>query len=155
MAIIRWTEGPVYQRGFLSEFDRLRNQLAGLLENAAPPDKNIAGPRAGVFPLVNIMEDADNFYLTAELPGVSPDQMELSFEKNSLVLRGERKIAAAEKKVNYHRREREAGVFRRVIDLSYEIDSAKASAKFKNGVLEVTLPKAEVAKPKQISVELG
>ena len=155
MAIVRFTEGPVYQRGFLSEFDRLRNQMIGLLENAAEPGRYLPGLRAGVFPLVNITEDADNIYLTAELPGVASDQIDLSFEKNSLTIRGERKIPEVEKKVNYHRRERESGIFRRVVTLPAEVDSTKASAKYRNGVLEVVLPKPEIAKPKQISVEIG
>jgi HSP20 family protein len=78
--------------------------------------------------------------------------VDLSVEGDSLTLRGERKIPEAGEKVSYHRREREAGVFRRVITLPVKVEADKVRAAMKNGILSVTLPKAAEAKPKQIVV---
>ena len=71
----------------------------------------------GVYPLVNLSEDRDHIYVRAELPGVKAEDLEITIQDHSLILRGERKIAAEEKQVNYQRRERESGFFRRVLAL--------------------------------------
>jgi HSP20 family protein len=111
------------------------------------------GPRsAGVFPLVNLTESKDNFYLRAELPGIGSGELDIQATANSVSISGERKIPA-EKEARYHRRERESGRFSRVVSLPHEINPDQVEAGLVNGVLTVTLPKAEVAKPRQISVK--
>jgi HSP20 family protein len=152
MAILRWTPGPYGFRAPWRDLERLRNQMSGFLDSLAGTVETPRRPGVGVFPLLNLEEDADNLYLTAELPGLSGQDVDLSVEGDSLTLRGERKIQEIDEKVSYHRREREAGVFRRVIALPVKIDGDKVRAEMKNGVLEVTLPKAAEAKPKQIVV---
>lgn len=107
---------------------------------------------AGVFPLLNVTEDADNYYVRAELPGMKADELDISITGNSLALAGERKIAAETGEAKYHRREREGGKFSRVIELPDHVDPDKTDAKMAHGVLTVTLPKAETAKPRQIKV---
>jgi HSP20 family protein len=104
------------------------------------------------FPAVNITEDAENFYVRGELPGIKADDLDVSVVEGGLLIRGERKLATEDKQANYHRREREGGFFRRMIALPARVDSAKVSAKVKNGVFTITLPKAEEAKPRKISV---
>jgi HSP20 family protein len=108
---------------------------------------------AGVFPLTNAFEDKDNYYVRAELPGIKADELDISVTADSLSIAGERKIGTEKENVRYHRREREAGKFSRVISLPSRIDPEKADARSANGVLTVVLPKAEATKPKQIGVK--
>jgi len=104
------------------------------------------------FSALNMSEDDHNLYVRAELPGVAPENIEITTKENNLILKGERKIPAEGEKVSYHRKERDAGNFRRIISLPTRVDSDRVTAICKNGVLTVTLPKAEEAKPRQISV---
>jgi len=102
-------------------------------------------------PRINITQDADNIYLSALLPGVQAEDLEMNVLKNTLTLTGERKEAVEEEdKRVFHRRERGAGKFLRTIELPYEVDAGRAVAELKNGILLVTLPKAEEAKPKKV-----
>jgi HSP20 family protein len=110
-------------------------------------------PPTGVFPLTNITEDNDNFYLRAELPGIKAGDVGISVTGNSISVVGERKISAEDTKVKYHRRERESGTFRRMIKLPSTIDTSKVEAKTIDGVLTVVMPKAEAAKPRQIAIK--
>ncbi len=77
------------------------------------------------YPLVNMSEDRDHIYVRAELPGVKAADLEITIQDNSLILRGQRQIATEEKQVNYHRRERESGFFRRVVTLPARIQADK------------------------------
>jgi HSP20 family protein len=108
---------------------------------------------AGVFPAVNVSEDSDNIYVRAELPGVAPDQLDISVEGETLSLRGERKPTDMGKEISVHRRERDFGFFRRQVNLPTRIAPDAVAAKLTNGVLEVTLPKAAEVKPRQINVQ--
>jgi HSP20 family protein len=110
----------------------------------------IAG--AGVFPLINLTEDKDNYHVRAEMPGLKADDINISVANNNLSMSGERKIASEGEHVRYHRREREAGTFSRVVGLPGEVDADKVEARYEQGILTVVIPKAEVAKPKQITV---
>jgi HSP20 family protein len=131
------------------DVQRLRDQMEQVF-NALNNRAGRAG--AGVYPLLNLAEDDDNLYVTAEMPGVSPADLEISVHNDDLLIRGERKIPDAAQNVNFHRREREAGIFRRVVSLPVKVDADKVDAAFKNGVLKITLPKAAEAKPKQITI---
>jgi HSP20 family protein len=110
-------------------------------------------PAAGVFPLMNVTEDKDNYYLRAELPGIKADELDMSATGDSLSISGERKIPSEDAKAQYHRRERDAGRFSRVVSLPSQIDTGKVEAKCTDGILTVVLPKAEAAKPKQITIK--
>ena len=131
--------------------DRMRRELGQLLGDYSPLQGELP---TGVYPLTNITEDKDNFYVRAELPGMKADDIDISITGNSLSLSGERKIAPEDEQVKYHRRERESGTFRRMIKLPSLIDTAKVEAHGANGVLTVTLPKAEEAKPRQIPIKV-
>jgi HSP20 family protein len=121
-----------------------------MLESAAVPHQREA---AGVLPLINLTESKDNYYVRAELPGVKGDELDIQVTANNLAISGERKIAAEEEGARYHRREREAGTFSRMIGLPDEVDTDKVDAKLENGILNVVISKAEIAKPKQITVK--
>lgn len=131
------------------ELERLRQRMDRLYEDAVGAHR---GAQAGVFPLINLSEDKDNYYIRAELPGVKADELDIQATANNIAISGERKITAEDEGARYHRREREAGTFSRVIGLPAEVDSDKVDAKLENGILRIVVPKAEIAKPKQIAV---
>jgi HSP20 family protein len=108
---------------------------------------------AGVFPAVNITEDAEAYYISAELPGVNSADLDLSVTANQVTLAGERKISEEASDARYHRREREAGRFSRAVALPGDIDADNVKARLVDGVLTLTIAKAEKAKPRQISVQ--
>jgi HSP20 family protein len=126
------------------EIDRAYGDLSGRVFRAQI---------AGVFPLTNVFEEKDNYYIRAELPGIKADELDISVTADSLSISGERKIAMEKENARYHRREREAGKFSRMISLPSQVDPEKADARSANGVLTVVLPKAQAAKPKQIAVK--
>ena len=133
------------------ELDRMRQEMDRLTEGLS---RGVAGlSTAGVFPLINLTEDADRFYLRAELPGIQPDDLEISATANSIAVSGERRIAEENEGARYHRREREAGKFNRVVNMPDPVDSDKIEAECRNGVLTVTIPKSEKSKPRQISIK--
>jgi HSP20 family protein len=107
---------------------------------------------AGVFPLIDLTEDKDKYYIRAELPGVKGNELDIQIKENTLAISGERKIAAEEEGARYHRREREAGTFSRMIGLPGDVNPDDVAAKLENGILTVEVAKAEAAKPKQITV---
>jgi len=88
----------------------------------------------------------------AELPGLKADDINVSVTNNNLSISGERKIPSEGENVRYHRREREAGRFNRAIALPGEVDADRVEANHSDGILKVVIPKAEKAKPKQITV---
>jgi HSP20 family protein len=105
------------------------------------------------WPRINLREDGEHLYVEALLPGVAPERIDMNVLGNTLTLAGER--LAADSGGNgrtWHRRERGTGKFLRTIELPVEIDPARVKAEYKNGLLCVTLPKAEAAKPKKISI---
>jgi len=124
----------------------MRQHLEHVFDDA--PQQRVS---AGVFPLTNLTEDKNNYYVRAELPGVKGDELDIQVTGNNLAISGERKIAA-EEEARYHRREREAGTFSRMIGLPGEVDTDKIGANLENGILTIVVSKAEIAKPKQISV---
>jgi HSP20 family protein len=89
------------------------------------------------------------------LPGVNAADLEITVQNNSLILRGERKIPTEEKQVNYHRRERESGFFRRVLALPTRVQADKVEATCKDGILTIQLAKPEEIKPRKIQVKVG
>jgi HSP20 family protein len=150
MIIRRFYEWPSESNPF-SELNRMRSEMESLFGRLADSLPTGYGP--GVFPLINITEDHDRLYVRAELPGVKANEIEISATGNNLSIGGERKVAPENEVASYHRREREAGVFRRTITLPRDIDANRVEANYTNGILTVTLPKAEVSRPKQISVK--
>ncbi len=105
-------------------------------------------------PAVDVYEDAESVRLTAELPGLEHKDVDVRIENGVLTLTGERKLEDEEKKDNYYRIERRYGAFTRSFTLPTTVDADKVKAEFKNGLLKITLPKREEAKPKQIKVKV-
>jgi HSP20 family protein len=106
-------------------------------------------------PPVDIFENENNIVLKAELPGVEPKDVEVRVEDNTLYLKGERKFEKETKEENYHRIERSYGSFARSFSLPNSIDAEKVGADYKDGLLTLTLPKREEAKPKTIKINVS
>ena len=104
------------------------------------------------FPAINVYEGADNLVVTAELPGVDPDKIDITFEGDKLTLRGTRTDEAM-KEGSYYRRERADGDFSKSVKLPFAAGANNMEAVLKNGVLTVTLQKPETLKPKKIAVK--
>jgi HSP20 family protein len=135
----------------LDEVERMRKQLALLTDRVRGGYLN--EQFSGVFPLCNMTEDTNNFYVRAELPGLNPEELQISITGDSFSISGERKIKTVSANVKYHRKEREAGKFNRIINLPGQIDVDKVEAHSANGVLTVTMPKSEATKPRQITIK--
>jgi len=116
----------------------------------------LPGRAARRYPLINLYEDKEAVYVEALAPGVDPSTLNLSVVGNTLTLAGEkRRVDGDVKPEAFHRSERATGKFVRHIELPVEVDDNKIRADYKHGLLHVTLPKAEKAKPKQIAVQVG
>jgi len=105
-------------------------------------------------PAVDIAEHDDQYVVKMELPGVNKDEVKITLESNILTIRGEKKQEKETKKENYHRVERSYGSFQRSFTLPTTVKNDKIDAAFKDGILSISLPKAEEAKPKQIEVKV-
>ena len=133
------------------ELERLRRQmdwLSGGLSRGL-----FRETPSGVFPLMNVTEDQDKYYVRAELPGLKADELDISVTGDTLSISGERKLPVENEKAQYHRREREAGSFSRIVSLPAQVDTGKVEAACSDGILTVVLPKAEEAKPKKIAIK--
>lgn len=106
-------------------------------------------------PPVDIYETENELVLKADLPEIDPKNVGIQLENGTLTLKGERKFEEQNNKRGFHRIERSYGSFVRAFSLPESVDSDKVKADYKNGVLTVTLPKKEVAKPKTINVEVN
>jgi HSP20 family protein len=107
---------------------------------------------AGVFPPLNVTQDDDNFYVRAEIPGIDPNALQISALRNRVSLAGKRELPKEHERASYHRKERAEGSFNRTLTLPTFIDAERVEARYTDGILTLTLPKAEEAKPRQITV---
>lgn len=105
-------------------------------------------------PRVDISEKDDEIVVRADIPGMSKDDIKITLADNVLTISGEKKLERDEKKENFHRVERIFGSFQRSFYIPTNVDASKIAAAYKNGVLEVKLPKKEEAKPKEIPVKV-
>ena len=130
------------------------NQLQGELEQRAPiwrPSEGSVATAAWA-PAVDIKEEKDKFVLHADLPGVRPDETDVSMEDGVLTIKGEKRSETTTENDGYKRVERTHGSFYRRFSLPDTADSEEISAKSKNGVLEIIIPKRESVQPKKIAV---
>ena len=109
-------------------------------------------PMTGWAPPLDVHEDKDNFSIHVELPGMKREDIDVTLQDGALVISGERQEEKVQEGTEVHRQERFYGKFTRALTLPVEVASEKVKAQFKDGILTVTLPKAEEAKPKSIAV---
>jgi len=135
------------------ELRSLQDEMTRLFTGVAPASAGREDMPYGAWsPRVDIFENKDNLVLEAELPGMSRDDFELSFENNALTLKGERKFEKKTDGENYHRLERAYGAFTRSFTLPQTVTAEGAKAEFNNGVLHVSLPKREDTKARKIEI---
>ncbi len=155
MTLTRWyrpevTAAPFWQLSTLrDEIDRL---FEAPLSEFTRASQQFLG---GWLPAVDLYEDKDNLVVKAELPGLKKEEIEISLHEGVLTLAGERKHEEEHKDAELHRSERFVGRFQRSITLPSPVLMDKVTAAYKDGMLTVTLPKTEEAKPKQIEVKIN
>jgi HSP20 family protein len=163
MALIRWEPKKELEwfRDLRNEVDRLFDQFYEAWSRpwsaGQPAPARGAGPpgsKAGFVPHVNLKETDSEFVVTAEIPGLSRDELDISLTEDSVTLKGERKVERETKRESYHYRETSYGTFQRVIPLPGAIKPGEARATLKDGVLTMTLPKAEAGKRKAVTVSV-
>ncbi|HWE40804.1 MAG TPA: Hsp20/alpha crystallin family protein [Isosphaeraceae bacterium] len=145
MAIDRWDP--------FREMVSLRDAVNSLLQESFVRPGVPGTPEAPAVRLpLDISENENEFVVKASLPGVRPEDVQITVHGDTVTIRGESKVDEEKKGQTWHVRERRFGAFQRSFSLAAPIDSDKAQAQYDHGVLTLTLPKAEQAKPKQIKV---
>ncbi len=135
-----WDESLLWRREFMN---RLLSDWLGVMEDRPAP----------TYPAMNVWMNEEGAIITAELPGIAPEDLDISVVGDTLTVSGERKPEELKEGETYHRRERGYGKFSRAFQLPFEVEADKVSATFKNGVLHITLPRAEADKPRKIAVK--
>jgi len=143
MNLIRWSP--------LSDFATLQNQMNQLFDSTRYGWPAESGTRTWM-PPADIHETDHELIVTADLPGIDVNSIDVRVENNVLSITGERKPQETAENGNVHRMERMYGAFARSFTLSTQVDAGKTQANYKDGVLKITLPKAEQAKPKRIAI---
>jgi HSP20 family protein len=137
-----------------ADFKNLQSQLNRFLEpfgRVAPDEDLVSGTWV---PPVDVAETQEKILVRVEVPGMKQEDIQIEFENGLLTLKGERKLAKEENGLTYHRVERAYGNFNRTFTLPRTVDPEKISASYRDGILEIEVPKKEEAKPKQIKIEV-
>jgi HSP20 family protein len=138
--------------GYMDPLERLL-RLQGALDRPGPDERfGLSTGGAGAFPPVNVFRKGHDFVVMAELPGLARSSLTVEAQKNQVRLAGQRQTASAEGE-SCHRRERTAGDFDRTITFPTPVDSNATAAAYEDGILTVTLPSAEEARPRAITVK--
>ena len=137
----------------MSPWSSIFDEFARNMDERSGRPGVVAQSVRGVYPPVNLYENEEGYVLTAELPGVSPEDIHISLEGSTVTLSGERKPEhESMEDTSLHRRERPSGSFRRAFELPNEIDQAKVEAVHRNGVLMLRIPKCPTQKAREIPV---
>jgi HSP20 family protein len=146
MTLVKWTPRTSLMN-FNTDMDRWFDNFFG-------SDFKLNDDISEITPVVNVEETENDFQISAELPGMEKNDIQISVENNVLSISGEKKQENETKGKNYHRVERSYGKFYRSFRIPTGVDINNVDASYKNGVLNLTLPKMEEAKPKQIEVKV-
>jgi HSP20 family protein len=140
---------PFDFRSSFREMEHLRHGMNRIFDQI---DRGpFVGSAAG-YPAMNAWTNDDGAVITAELPGIDLDTLDISVHNDTLTLRGERQPDEIGEGEAYHRRERSHGLFKRAFQLPFRVAAEKVAASYNNGVLNITLPRAESDKPRKIQV---
>lgn len=146
MSLVRWDP--------FADVSQLRDQVNRLFEQSLTRTGREPASAQVWAPTVDVLETANDLVLHAELPGIRPEDIHLQVEGDTLTLRGERTLQKEQAAQRYVRVERAYGAFQRSFTLGVPIKQDAIKANYKDGVLEIVLPKAEEVKPKQIKVQV-
>jgi len=149
MALIRWD--PFREMSSLQE--RMNRLMSDFRTRSPFGEEEMA--QGSWIPAVDIYETKESIVLNVELPGVTKEDIALEVKDSTLTIKGEKKLEKNVTEENFHRMERSYGSFTRALTLPSTVQQDKVKAKFRDGILEIMLPKAEEAKPKQIKVDVG
>jgi len=141
MSMLRWTDGPL---SIFGDLERLQDEVFGR--------SGLGLPRGREYPPVNAWLSDDNLIIDAELPGVDAKQVQIALEDGTLKLSGSRAAEELKAGETYHRQERPHGKFARTFRLPFNAEGDKVSASYKNGILRITVPRAESDKPRKIAI---
>jgi len=144
MAIIRWRP--------LGEIDTFKREMDRMFDDLFQPSSELSESSLSWYPSVDVKETKDEFVISAEVPGMSKDDIKINISDNTLTIKGEKKEEKKEENHNYHRVERRFGSFQRSFTLPTHIEDKKVKASYKDGVLTISMPKKEEAKPKEIPI---
>ena len=137
----------------VSQLARVQHDMDRLMTAFRPWSQQAQGLRTGVYPALNLYDDGECLILRAELPGVSPEALDVNVTGDTLTLKGERVATELPEGASYHRCERNSGTFKRAMNLPQQVDPTKVAATFRNGVLDIRLPRADQGKQRKISVK--
>jgi HSP20 family protein len=140
-----------WQRGW-DPFRELQREVGRIIESFDPFQ---VARRVPVYPPMNLYDAGDRYLLTAQLPGITPGDIELTITGETLTMRGERNRPEGIKDDSYRRQERPMGRWSRTVTLPDRVEGDQVSASFSSGILTISLPKAEGAKPRHITVTAG
>lgn len=154
MTLVRWqprssmrTWEPFHNLDSLqSDMNRLFNWAFGQTAGDSLTDSNWVPP-------VDVIQEGDRFRVRVDMPGMKKDEIEITLDGDTLTVRGEKKRESETKQDDYYRAERLYGTFQRSLTLPDHVDAEKIEANYKDGVLDITIPKTESAKPKQIKIQ--
>lgn len=132
------------------EMERMQREMDRLFDTFFPRQRRF---EAVDFPPLNVWTDNEGALVAVEIPGINPEQLELAVVGDTLTLRGKREAKDLPEGARYQRRERFQGEFARSVQLPFTIDAEKVEAEYKDGILTITLPRAESEKPKRIAVQ--
>ncbi len=155
MNLIRWQQPTLAAWPRFGRLTDLRDEIDRLFEGTLAEFAQTSNLLSGWTPAFDVYEDKDNFTVVAELPGMKKDDIEVSLHNDGLSVSGERKRETKPEDTEVYRSERFFGRFQRTITLPTAVASDKVKAQYKDGVLTITLPKTEEAKPRQIDVAVN
>lgn len=134
---------------YADPFERLQRELDRMLDTFGA-----AGASAGgVYPPVNVFDAGEEYVIKAELPGIDPAKVDVDVESETVAFRGERSFDEPNREVAYHRREREQGVFRRVVRIPGRLAGEDARAEYRDGILTIHVPKAKETRPRRVQIQ--
>ncbi|HWH68633.1 MAG TPA: Hsp20/alpha crystallin family protein [Candidatus Sulfotelmatobacter sp.] len=154
-SLTRWQRPELPTWHGFGRLSDLREEIDRLFEAPLAELARTSQLLSGWTPALNVYEDKDNLYVKAELPGMKREEIDLSLHENSLSISGERKSEEKYKEADLTRSERFFGRFQRTVTLPTPVAVDKVKAQYKDGILTVTLPKAEESKPKHIDVNVS
>ena len=146
MEIVRWEP--------FEGLNRIQSRINHLFDETFGRSRALSAPNGVWYPPVDVLESRDSYLIRAELPGMKKEDFNLEVRDGTLTLSGERKFEEPANGVEYHRVERASGKFVRSFSLPHTVKSDEIKASYRDGILEIHVPKAEEAKPKQIAINV-
>jgi HSP20 family protein len=140
-----WRRGDAF--GFLPEIQRLQRDMNSLFTG-------MPAVVSQEYPAINLWRGEHDYILTAELPGIEPGQLDISVVGDRLTFSGSQDFEALQEGEGYHRQERNSGRFSRTLQLPFQIDAEKVTAKYEKGILNLTLPIRTADKPRKIAIKV-